>query len=92
VHFLKSSDDAWVSDRIEIGGNFVSHFSNLFSSTAFPIKEGMLNLFAPVISAEDNTFLYAVPINDEVVQALSSLGSSKALGPDEFTSLFFKKY
>jgi hypothetical protein len=77
---------------IEIGGNFVSHFSNLFSSTAPPIEEDMLNLFALVISAKDNTFLCAVPTDDEVVQALSSLGSSKASGLDGFISLFHKKY
>jgi hypothetical protein len=71
---------------IEIGGYFVSHFFNLFSSTAPPIEEDMLNLFAHVISAEDNTFLCAIPTDDEVVQALSSLGSSKASGPDGFTS------
>ena len=36
VHFLKSSVGAWVSNRNEIGENFVSHFSNLFSSTTPP--------------------------------------------------------
>jgi hypothetical protein len=92
VHFLKSSDGAWVSDRIEIGENFVSHFSNMFSSTAPPIEEDMLNLFDPVISAEDNFFLYAVPTDVEVVQALSSIGSSKAPRPNGFTALFFKRY
>jgi hypothetical protein len=52
----------------------------------------MLNLFAHVISAEGNSFLCAIPPDEEVVQALSSLGSTKALGPDGFTTLFFKKY
>jgi hypothetical protein len=82
----------WVSDRIEIRENFVSHFSNLFSSSAPPIEEDMLNLFDLVISAEDNSFLCAIPTDVEVVQALSSLGSSKAYGSDGFTTLFFKKY
>jgi hypothetical protein len=52
----------------------------------------MLNLFEPIIFAEDNFFLCAVPTDVEVIQALSSLDSSKALGLDGFTALFFKKY
>jgi hypothetical protein len=92
VNFLKTSNGAWVSDITEIGGNFVSHFSNLFSSTTPPIDEDMLSLFEPVISAYDNSYLCAIPTDEEVVQALSSLGSTKALGPDGFTALFVKKY
>jgi hypothetical protein len=70
----------------------VSHFSKLFSSSNPPIDDEMLNLFASVITAEDNLFLCAFPLEEEVVQALSSLGSSKAPGPDGFTALFYKKY
>jgi hypothetical protein len=92
VNFLKTSNGAWVSDRAEIGGTFVQHFSSMFSSPTSPIDEAMLNLFDPVISAEDNIFLCATPTDEEVVQALSSLGSTKAPGLDGFTALFFKKY
>jgi hypothetical protein len=92
VNFLKTSNGAWVSDRSEIGGTFVNHFSTLFSSTAPPIDEDMLNLFELVISTDDNTILCATPTDEEVVQSLSSLGSTKAPGPDGFTALFFKKY
>ena len=67
MNFLKTSNGAWVFDRTKIGGNFVAHFSNLFSSTAPPIDKDMLNLFEPVISADDNSFLYAIPTNEEVV-------------------------
>jgi hypothetical protein len=62
VNFLKTPERAWVSDRTEIGGNFVSHFYNLISSSAPPIEEEMLNLFAPVISVEYNIFLCALPL------------------------------
>jgi hypothetical protein len=92
VNFLKTLDGAWVSNRTKIGGNFVTHFSNLFSSTTPPIDEDMLGLFEPVISIEDNFYLCAIPTNEEVVHALSSLGFTKAPGLDGFTGLFFKKY
>jgi hypothetical protein len=48
--------------------------------------------FSHIISAEENLFLVSIPIEDEVFKVLSSLGSSKALGPDGFTALFYKKY
>ena len=64
----------------------------MLSSSAPPIEDEALNLFAPVITAEDNLFLCAILLEEEVVQALSSLGSSKALGPDGFIALFYKKY
>jgi hypothetical protein len=52
----------------------------------------MLSLFPPTISEEDNIFLCSLPPEEEIVQSLASLGSSKAPGPDGFTALFYKKY
>jgi hypothetical protein len=62
VNFLKTNEGVWVSNRAEIGGTFVSHFSNLFASSVLPIEDDMLSLFAPMISAEDNLFLCALPL------------------------------
>jgi hypothetical protein len=45
-----------------------------------------------VVFAEDNLFLCALPLEVEVVQALSSLGSTKAPRPDGYTALFYKKF
>jgi hypothetical protein len=52
----------------------------------------MLDMFSHVISDEDNLSLCSIPTELEVFQALASLGSSKAPGPDGFTALFYKKY
>jgi hypothetical protein len=92
VNFLKTNEGGWISDRADIGSNFVLHFTNLFSSTSPIADEELQNLFPPVIFAEENLILCSIPTEDEVVKALSSLGSSKAPGPDGFTSLFYKKY
>jgi hypothetical protein len=92
VNFLKTNEGAWLSNRAEIGGSFVSHFSNLYSSSKPPVAEDMLSLFSPTISEEDNIFLCSLPPEEEIVQSLSSLGSTKAPGPDGFTALFYKKY
>jgi hypothetical protein len=92
VNFLKTNEGACLSDRVEIGGSFVSHFFSLFSSSRSPIDEDMLSLFALAITEDDNLFLCSIPPEAEVVQALSSLGFTKAPRPDGFTALFFKKY
>jgi hypothetical protein len=89
---MKSNEGFWLSNRAEIGGSFVSHFSNLFSSTMPFIEADMLSLFGPTVTEEDNLLLCSIPSESEVVQALYSLGSTKAPGPDGFTALFFKKY
>jgi hypothetical protein len=91
INFLKIDYGAWISDRAEIGETFVSHFSRLFSTSNPPINNELLDLFSPTVSLEDNTFLCSIPQETEIVQALSSLGSTKAPGPDGFTGLFYKK-
>ena len=77
-----------MSDKVAIGGNFVSYFTEMFSTSAPPIEDELLSLFAHAVSAKDKTFLCALPLEEEVVQALSSLGSTKAPGPDGFATLF----
>jgi hypothetical protein len=92
INFLEIDSGAWISDRAEIGNNFVSHFSRLFSTSHPPIDNELLDLFSPTISPEDNTLLCSIPSELEIVQALSSLGSTKAPEIDGFTGLFYKKY
>jgi hypothetical protein len=92
VNFLKLDSGTWVSFRDDIGGNLISHFSNLFTISNPTIETEMLDLFSPVITEEENGFLCAIPGEEEVLEALSSLGSTKAPGPDRFTALFYKKY
>ena len=52
----------------------------------------MLDLFSPVISDEENITLSTPLAEKENFEALSSLGSTKALGPYGLTALFYKKY
>jgi hypothetical protein len=74
------------------GGNFVDHFSNLFSSSSPLIDDELSDLCPPIISEEDNLALVSIPIEEEVFKVLSSIDSSKALGPYGFSALFYKKY
>jgi hypothetical protein len=81
-----------VSSRAEIGENFSSHFTNLFTTSNPLIDSEMLDLFSPIISVEENVILSSIPTEEEVVEALSNLGSTKAPRPDGFIALFYRKY
>lgn len=52
----------------------------------------MVNLFEPTITVEENFDLCSIPSEQEIYQALRSIGATKTPGPDGFTALFYKKY
>jgi hypothetical protein len=92
VDFLKLPTGAWLSERVDIGNSFVDHFANLFTSSNPPISPDMLDLFDQVITLDDNTSICTTPSEAEIFEALSSIGSNKAPGPDGFSALFYKEY
>ena len=89
---MQTREGGWFSDRADIGGSFVTHFANLFASSSPDFDDVLAELFPPIIFDEDNNFLVSIPSEDEVFKVLSSLGSSKVLGPNGFTVLFYKTY
>jgi hypothetical protein len=92
INFLKIDSKVWVSSRADVGSNLSDHFTNLFSTSNPTIETDMLDLFSQVIIEEDNTALCTIPIELKIFQTLTSIGSSKALGPDGYTAFFFKYY
>jgi hypothetical protein len=92
INFLKLDSGVWVSSRDEIGGNFISHFSNLFTTTNPLTEVEKLDLFSLVVIEVENEGLCVIPAEVEILEALASMGSTKAPGPDGFTTLFYKKY
>jgi hypothetical protein len=47
INFLQSREGGWFSDRADIGGSFVSHFTTLFASSSPDIDEELAELFPP---------------------------------------------
>jgi hypothetical protein len=92
IDLLHTSHDGWLSDRTDIGGCFVSHFKDIFTSSTPTIFEELLDLFQCSISDADNVMLCSIPSESEIHDSLASLGVSKAPGPDGFTALFYMKY
>jgi hypothetical protein len=92
VNFLKLDSSVWVSSRATIGENFISHFTNIFTSSNPYTENEMLDLFSSVITEEENETLSTPLAEEEILEALTSLGSTKATELDRFTVLFYKKY
>ncbi|XP_026434077.1 uncharacterized protein LOC113331590 [Papaver somniferum] len=70
-----------------------SYFSSLFNGAAlndFYDNDSSFIQFSNFVSADDAACLSAPVSRDEIVHALSCIGSSKAPGPDGFSSHFFK--
>jgi hypothetical protein len=61
INFLKLDSGVWVSSREEIGGKFIYHFTNLFTSSNPQTENEMLDLFSPVIIEEENSALCSIP-------------------------------
>lgn len=92
IDFIKQFSGEWISDKPAIGGCFKNHFTCLFSSSTPTIPNDLGNLFDTSISNEENLHLCSIPLEDDIFNALPSMGSTKAHRPDGYTALFYKKY
>jgi hypothetical protein len=92
IDFLQLPSGLWSSERQDIGNCFTSHFKNVFNSSVPTLDEDLISLFDNCISLEENASICEIPTEQEIFTTLSEMGSTKALGPDGFTALFYKKY
>ncbi|KAJ6868614.1 hypothetical protein NC651_033634 [Populus alba x Populus x berolinensis] len=76
----------------EVGDEFVRYFKNLLGSTkqTNPINEEVIQC-GPCIDTASHDLLLGPVTDDLIQQTLFNIGNEKAIGPDGFSSLFFKK-
>lgn len=91
AHF-KLSDGTWSSNYDNIGDEFVTYFSNLFTSTAPMFPCNLNGLISGSVSTLDNSLLYCIPDHEEIRRTIFSMNSFKSPGLYGFSPLFFKTY
>jgi hypothetical protein len=76
----------------EVGAKFIHFYQSLrgTSSTISPINEAVVHS-GPCLDVNHSDFLLAPVSNEAIKETLFSIGNDKALGPDGYSSLFFKK-
>jgi len=72
--------------------NLSTFYQNLLgtSSSTSPLDEAVV-YNGPCLDETHSDFLLAPMSNEAIKETLFSIGNDKALGPDGYSSLFFKK-
>lgn len=90
VEMLKNEDGQWVEDAVELKKMAVSFYESLFKSEPRRGGQFIHGAFPPIDPGLMDT-LDKEATEDEIRNALRSMGSYKAPGPDGFQPVFFKK-
>ena len=91
---LVSNRGESISDPSRILAELTSEFEKRFShdiASSFSVDEDF-QLLVPIISDDDNQFLCAPVLGEEVKEAVFDLAPDKSPGPDGFPPFFFQKY
>ncbi|GJW40424.1 protein LAZ1, partial [Tanacetum coccineum] len=84
------------SDNVEISGNlvpdvFVSHYEQFLGTSMDCNTLNVEGLFSKTVLMNIASNMVHPVTNEEIKVAMFDIGDEKALGPDEYTSIFFKK-
>ena len=85
-------DGNWILSRRKIGEYFAKYFLKVFQSSNPLISDNLEDLILPSISEVENEDLTRIPEINEIKEVVWEMHPLKALGPDGFSSLFYKKY
>ncbi|KAF5472311.1 hypothetical protein F2P56_009038 [Juglans regia] len=87
---MRLQDGTYLGSPEEIYLSAVNYFSNFLQCESHDSLPDLSHIISAVISLEDNAILGAIPSINEVKNALDSIPSNSAPGPDGFGSGFFK--
>jgi hypothetical protein len=92
---MKKDDGGWVEDEKEKMEFITNHFVQLFSSVGVGTEEQFQQILSAVptrVSAAMNSKLVAEFTEEEIKQALDSIGDLKAPGSDGLPAIFYKNF
>ncbi|XP_057453159.1 uncharacterized protein LOC130745025 [Lotus japonicus] len=89
---LKDDNGTWREGKSQILEAFHQHYSNIYKSEGTQQIDRCLGSVPRKVTDELNELLIEEVSYEEIVEALNSLGSMKAPGPDGFNGLFFKSH
>jgi len=89
---VQHSNRALTTSLDEVRAEFVHYYQNLLgtSSSISSIDAAVVHS-SPCLDESHSSFLLAPISNEAIKETLFNIGNDKALGPDGFSSLFFKK-
>lgn len=79
----------WSSDQEDLRNHAVAYFKQLFTSEDHCVDIGMMQYIPQLITQEQNSALCSIPSSVEIKDAVWSLKSTSAPGPDGFSGVFF---
>lgn len=92
IECLKFSQNNWTKDQNVIHSSFLDHFKTIYTTTNPSLGLDLESLFPKKVTKQNNDFLCKIPSEDEILHTRRQTPSIKALGPNGFTSLFYKHY
>lgn len=91
IHKLQDDTCNFIHDPQEIGRMASTYFQNLLCSPQSPVTEDLSAIFPNTITEVSSAATLISISDDDIKAALFSISDAKALGPDGYNSLFFKK-
>lgn len=92
IRKLRRDDGSEVSDVTGIHDLIVGYYRTLFESNAGNRVEELLHYVPVRVTQEMNQHLMGEYTDQEIKEALESIGDLKAPGPDGMLALFYKRY
>jgi hypothetical protein len=92
IVFIQYCDGTLSNSMDEVGEEFVSFFKQLLGSLKelVPLNVDVVKC-GQCLDGSSHALLLGPITNDDIKKALFSIGNDKALGPNGYSSLFFKK-
>ncbi|KAM6552088.1 hypothetical protein CsatB_001896 [Cannabis sativa] len=84
-----SAEGDWIRDQDRIAQCFLMKYKEIFSKNIHGLTPLADSLFDKIISDQDNALLNVIPMEDEVIAAIKSMGKDKAPGPDGLPPSFY---